>query len=295
MSTIQRRRFLALSAAMASLPGCKTSPRLTVASKDSVEQRLLAEIACQLLEKKLEARLERNFGISGSMVAYQSVQAGGIDLYPEYTRIAYKVLLKQIEQSDEGLILEVMRRSLKLNAQAGCLPFLGFQNVYTAVVLADHPTLASVASLSQAAAFKNGWRLGCTSEFAQSSEGYTELKQRYALAESSGTRIEPINQLYFSLREHRLDILITGSTDPRLGQSKYRVLIDDLGIFRPNFCCFLYREEAALKYPSILPVLESLSGKLDTTTMIRLNAEVEIEKRGFASVAASFLASAKLA
>jgi osmoprotectant transport system substrate-binding protein len=295
MSISKRRHFLTLSAGLTALSSCQSSPRLTVASKDSIEQRLIAEIASQLLEKKLEARLERNFGISGSMVPYQSLQAGGVDLYPEYSRIAFKVLLKETEQADPGLMLEVMQRGFKLNAQAHCLPFLGFENVYTAVILADHPTLGTMVSLSEAANFRDGWRLGCTSDFAQSTEGYTELKQRYALPESSGTRIEPIDQLYFNLRERRLDILITGSTDPRLRQMNYRTLADDLGVFGPNHCCFLFREETALKYPSVRPVLESLSGKLDTPTMIGLNSQVEIEKRDFASVAAGFLSRSKLA
>jgi len=295
MSTPKRRQFLALSAGLAAFSSCQSSPRLTVASKDSAEQHLIAEIASQLLEKKLEARLERNFGISGSMVAYQSLQSGGVDLYPEYSRIAYKLLLKEPEQADQGLLLEVMRRGFKTNAQAHCLPFLGFQNVYTAVVLASHPTLGTVVSLSEAAASRDGWRLGCTSEFAQSTEGYNELKQRYALPESGGTRIQPINQLFFHLNERRIDILITGSTDPRLRQMNYRPLADDLGVFGPNHCSLLLREEIALKYPSVLPVLESLAGKLDTPTMIGLNSQVELDKRDFASVAAGFLTRSKLA
>lgn len=294
MSILHRRRLLALSAA-AALTGCKSTPRLTVASKDSIEQRLVAEIACQLLEKKLSARLERNLGITGSMVTYQTMQGGTIDLYPEYTRIAYKVLLKATEQADEGLMLDVMKKGFEANAQASCLPFLGFSNVHTAVVMADHPLLAGVPNLSAAASFENGWRLGCTSDFAQSAEGYTELKQRYRLPESGGTRIESINQLYFGLRDRRVDIIITGSTDPRLRDPKYRTLEDDLRIFSPNYCSLVYRQEAALKYPSILPVLTSLSGKLDTPTMISLNAEVEIEKRAFAGVAAEFLAKSGLA
>jgi glycine betaine/choline ABC-type transport system substrate-binding protein len=295
MSNPSRRQALAFTAGMTALFSCQTTPRLTVASKDSVEQRLLAEIVCQLLEKKLAARLERNFGLAGSMAAYQSLQGGVIDLYPEYTRIAYKLLLKAPEQADQGLMLEVMRRGLAANAQANCLPFLGFNNIHTAVVMADHPVLAKLATLTEAAAFKNGWRLGCTSEFAQSTEGYTELKQRYALAESGATRLEPINQLYFGLRERRVDILITGSTDPRLRDSQYRTLADDLGVFSPNYCCLFYRQDAARNYPSILPVLESLSGRLDTPTMIGLNAEVELEKRSFDSVAAEFLAKSSLA
>jgi glycine betaine/choline ABC-type transport system substrate-binding protein len=103
-----------------------------------------------------------------------------------------------------------------------------------------------------------------------------------------------VNQLYFGLRDKRIDILITGSTDPRLKETRYKTLTDDLNVFSPNYCCFFYRKEVALKYPSILPVLTSLSGKLDTVTMQALNGEVEVNKRGFEEVAVEWLNREKL-
>ncbi len=290
---LSRRKFVAALPAVL-LSSCQSTPRLTVGSKDSVENRLVAEIASILLQRKLSARLERNFGITGSTVAYTTLQGGGIDLYPEYSRIAYKVLLKTVEQADLGLMLDVMNRELDVNAQASALPFLGFQNQYTPVVMADNPMFFAINTLSQAAESKTGWRLGCTSDFAQSAEGYVELKQRYRLMESAGTRLEPVNQLYFGLRDRRIDILITGSTDPRLKESRYKILTDDLNVFNPNYCTLFYRKDVALKYPSILPVLTSLSGKLDTVTMQALNGEVEVNKRGFEEVAVEWLTREKL-
>jgi len=288
----KRRTFLATS--LAGLTACQSTPRLRLGSKESVESRLISEIAGQLLEKKLNARLERNLGIVGSTIPYQTLQGGGIDLYPEYTRIAYKVLLKAVEQADTGLMLDVMNREFDINAQAACLPFLGFQNNYTAVVMADNPMFFSINTLTDAAQRSVGWRLGCTSDFAQSPEGYNELKLRYGLSESSGTRLESINQLYFGLRDKRIDMLITGSTDPRLKDARYKEIADDQAVFSPNYCTLVYRKEVALKYPSILPVLQSLSGKLDSVAMQKLNGEVEINKRGFEEVVTEWLSAEKL-
>jgi glycine betaine/choline ABC-type transport system substrate-binding protein len=290
---LNRRDFLAASS-MVGLTACQSTPKLIVGSKDSVENRLLFEITAQLLEGKLKARLDRRAGLMGSSVPYQSMQGGDMDLYPEYTRIAFKVLLKAQEQADSGLMLEELRRGLGTNAQASCLPFLGFQNTYTAVVLADNVNFSTIRTLSEACATSGGWRLGCTSDFAQSSEGYADLKLNYKLEEQNGTRLEPINQLFFGLRERRIDILITGSTDPRLTDSRYRVLADDLNVFSPNGCTLIYRNDAAKKYPSILPVLQSLSGKFTSESMQKLNGEVEIQKRGFAEVAAEWLKKEKL-
>ncbi len=290
---LKRRAFIA-TPGLAIISSCNSTPKLKIGSKDNVESNLLSEIMSQLLEKKLKARTERSFGIPGATVLYQSLQGGDMDLYPEYSRMAFKVLLKLVEQLDEGLMLDVLQKGLQRNAQSSCLPFLGFENTYTAVIRADNFNFSSINTLSEAAESKNGWRLGCTSDFAQSPEGYDDLKSRYKIQESGGTRLEPVSQLYFGLREKRIDILITGSTDPRLNDPQYRILADDQKVFSPNRCMLVYRQEAALKYPSILPVLQSLSGKLDNTTMTRLNGEVEINKRGFAEVAAEWLTKSGL-
>jgi glycine betaine/choline ABC-type transport system substrate-binding protein len=291
---LKRRAFLA-APALSLLPSCNSTPKLKIGAKDNVESNLISEIISQLLEKKVQARLERRFGIPGSAVVYQSLQAGDMDVYPEYSRIAFKVLLKLVDQLDDALMLDVLQKGFQAQAQANCLPFLGFENTYTAVIRADDFNFSNIGNLSQAAEAKSGWRLGCTSDFAQSPEGYNELKFRYKIQESSGTKLEPVNQLYFGLRDKRIDILITGSTDPRLTDPRYRILEDDQRVFSPNRCMIVYSQAAALKYPSILPVLQSLSGKLDQATIQALNREVEIDKRGFAEVAVAWLAKSGLA
>jgi len=291
---LKRRAFLA-APGLTFLSGCTSTPKLKIGAKDNVESNLISEIISQLLEKKLQARLERQFGIPGSTVVYQSLQGGDMDVYPEYSRIAFKVLLKLVEQLDDGLMLDVLQKGFQAQAQANCLPFLGFENTYTAVIRADDFNFSNITNLSQTAERKSGWRLGCTSDFAQSAEGYNELKYRYKIQESNGTRLEPVSQLYFGLRDKRIDILMTGSTDPRLTDPRYRVLEDDQRVFSPNRCMIVYSQAAALKYPSILPVLQSLSGKLDHVTMQGLNREVEINKRGFAEVAVEWLTKAGLA
>lgn len=294
MNMWKRRAFLVVPG-IGLLGSCTSTPKLIVGSKEGVEGTLLSEIVCQLLERKLKARIERRFNVKGSTAMYQALQEGQIDIYPEYSRIAFKVLLKVVEPIDEAMTMESLRKGFHTNALSDCLPFLGFQNTYTAVVLAENFNFNGIQTLSQAAESKAGWRLGCTSEFAQSTEGYTELKRHYKLEESAGTRLEPVNQLFFGLREKRIDILITGSTDPRLKDTKYRTLADDQKLFSPNRCLLLHREDAALKYPSILPVMRSLSGKVDNATIEKLNGEVEINKRSFAEVAGEWLTQTKLA
>jgi glycine betaine/choline ABC-type transport system substrate-binding protein len=291
---MNRRRFLYATAAAATYSGCTTTPKLILGSKDSIENRLLGEIVSQLLEAKLKARLDRRFGITGSTVLYQSLQGGDMDIYPEYTRVAFKVLLHHEEVADRDLMLQAMRKDLATYAQASCTGFLGFDSSYALVALADNLNFSSVTKLSELGANGAAYRLGCTSDFAQSPEGYNELKLRYKLPEAGATRIEPINQLFFALRDHRVDLVVTTITDPRLTDKRYKVLQDDLGALGPNLVSLVYRKEPMVKYPEVEPLLESLAGRIDNPAMQALNAEVEINKRGFTEVAAEWLKQSKL-
>jgi len=49
------------------------------------------------------------------------------------------------------------------------------------------------------------------------------------------------------------------------------------------------RKEVLDKNPKLGPVLESLSAKLDSETMQKLNAAVDVDKKSMESVAAEFL------
>lgn len=288
-----RRAFLATPGVVL-LSGCKRTAKVKVGGKSGVEGALLCEIVSQLLERKLSAQSERRLNISGANAVYQALQNGDVDVYPEYTRTAFKVLLKTVEPIDLQMAIDKLQKEFRTIAQAEWLPFLGFENIHTAVVRADDPAFAKINTLTEAGRDRTGWKLGCSSEFAQSPEGYQSLKGSYQIPERTGTRLEPVSQLYFGLADKRVDMLITSSTDPRLKSNKYKVLADDLKVFSPNRAALLFRQETGTKYEAVRPVLESLSGKIDNATMRDLNGEVELNKRGLAEVALEWLTKIKL-
>ena len=67
-------------------PARAEKPRaLVVGSKQFTEGRLLSEILAQLLEARTDLRVVRRMDLGGSRVVFSALQAGEIDLYPEYT------------------------------------------------------------------------------------------------------------------------------------------------------------------------------------------------------------------
>ena len=75
--------------------GCETGAQtrpIVVGGKSFTEGYLLAEMMAQILEERgFEVR--RRTGLGGTLVAFQALQSGEIDVYPEYTGTVSQVIL----------------------------------------------------------------------------------------------------------------------------------------------------------------------------------------------------------
>ena len=67
---------------------------ITVGTKNFNESYLLGEIMAQLLEVE-GFEVERKFGLGGTLVCYESLLNGEIDIYVEYTGTIAQVILKE--------------------------------------------------------------------------------------------------------------------------------------------------------------------------------------------------------
>jgi glycine betaine/choline ABC-type transport system substrate-binding protein len=299
---MQRRKFLTSSAIGATgllsvlgSAGCAKKPEVAVASKEGTEQMLVGEIVSLLLEKKAQAKVNRllSFGLSSSI--NQAMGTGDIDVYPEYAHVAYRSYFKVDEPIDPAMSLEKLQKEFRSNKRAEFLAPLGFENNYTAIIMADHPRFASIQSLTEAASDESGWRLGFFREFSQGGDGYNFFKSTYRFTESAAPQVNSFEALFRALEERQLEILIACSTDARLKNPKFKALTDDKNIFARNWASLVVRQEMLDKNPSVLPLLNSLSGKISSQTMQDLNGRVDLDKRPIAEVAADWVAKSGLA
>lgn len=274
------------------LAACSGALKATAGSKDGAEGMILAEIGSILLERKLKAKVTRRLGLGNAQALFQAVQNMDVHFYPEYSHLGYRVYFKAEEPMDPGMSTEKLRGLFRANSMTEWLDPFGFESNHCVVVRADDENFANKTTLSEAAADKTGWKLGFTSDFSQSPEGYTLLKTSYQVAERVAPRIEPVGQLYFGLNEKRIDMLITTSTDPLAKDAKYKTLEDDKATFKGNRGAFLLHGPTAEEKPELAQTLRLLSGKIDSATMLRLNGEVLVKKRAVAEVAAEWLNSA---
>ena len=77
------------------------SEQIAVGSKNFTESYVLAEVMAQMLESR-GIRVERKFGFGGTLVAFEALQAGDIDVYAEYTGTISQVILGAAIALDGG-------------------------------------------------------------------------------------------------------------------------------------------------------------------------------------------------
>ena len=252
---------------------------VTVGSKTFTESYLLAEMLAQLLESRNVA-VERRTGLGGTLVAFQALVSGEIDVYPEYSGTLAQVILELPGDPDET---ELAAALAPLGVEL--LPRLGFNNTYALAVKPQTATRYGLASIADLADHPQ-LRLGFSHEFRDRADGWPGLKQTYDLPQDS-SGIEH-GLAYQALLEDAIDVTDAYSTDGDLLRYDLVVLADDRGFFPSYFAA-----------PVALGVLDAdtkaalslLAGRLDDTTMRALNAQVVVEGRTFAEVAGTFLSA----
>jgi osmoprotectant transport system permease protein len=258
-------------------------PVVRVGSKSFTESYILAELVARMLEQTGEARVERRFGLGGTGITYTALASGHIDVYPEYTGTISRAILKD----PAATTLPAIRARLDGVGLVVSEP-LGFDNTYALAVArptASRLGLRTIGDLRAhprlTAAFDPG--------FLERDDGWPGLRRHYGLAFRDVRTVEHA-LAYRALTSGVVDVIDVFSTDGQLAREDVVVLADDRGFFPDYAAVLLARRTLAERLPRAWAAVERrLAGRLDTATMARLNAEVDLDGRAVAAVAAAFL------
>jgi osmoprotectant transport system permease protein len=263
---------------------------LVVGSKPFTENRLLAEIMAQLIEARLEVPVERRTNLGGTMVVFEALRSGAIDLYPEYTGTGWIVLLQKTErQTDKLHVYDVVRRESQERWGLVWLSVFGFNNSYALAVRRPFAEEHQLTRISQLPAVASQIRAGVSHEFLAREDGFPGLEKHYGLV-IPGLRGMEHGLAYEAIQAGEVDLVDTWTTDGKLKRFDVVVLEDDLSFFPPYDAAPLVRADTLAEYPELGPVLEELAWTLPDARMMALNAAIEVDLKGFEEVAAQFLA-----
>lgn len=274
---------------VASFVGCRPQRSLVIGSKSFPESRLLASMFA-ILAEDAGIPVEQRTSLGGTLVAFNALLTGEVDVYPEYTGTGYIEILKRKGSTDSQRVLAEVREEFARRWHLRWLDPLGFDNSYALAMRSETAERLGLRTLSHLAAQSKGLVFGSSHEFLARQDGYIGLRALYGI-DFGEVRAMQHGLAYEALRESRVDVVDVYSTDGKLYGANLRVLQDDRHFFPPYQAAPLVREEALARFPRLRSVLESLRDRLDDREMQRLNHEVETRRRDFGAVALEFLRS----
>jgi osmoprotectant transport system substrate-binding protein/osmoprotectant transport system permease protein len=258
-------RFLLLLILFASITA--NGNPVIIGSKKFTESYVLGEIAKRTLTDA-GITAEHRQGMGGTIILWQALRDGQIDVYPEYTGTITQEILK----SDHSLSLEEIRESLA-KFGVGMTEPLGFNNTYALVMQRSEAQRLGVRTISDLRKHPE-LKIGITHEFLDRQDGWRPLRERYALPQHNVIGIDHALG-YSALANGSIDIKDAYSTDAKIEQNDLVVLEDDLQFFPKYEAVFLFRQSMSA---DAIAALRRLEGTLDERRMIRLNAEAERTK-----------------
>lgn len=269
--------------------GCSSNPPVSIGSKGFTEQRILAEMAAQLLEAD-GVPVDRVVEFPDGVPPFSAIQEGIVDTYIEYTGTAL-LAMGQPLLNDSQASYDLAQASAAEVDLEWLVP-LGYSNDYVLAVTPETAARYELSTISDLTELSVPPRFGVDQEFLRRPlDGFDALTDRYGLITNSDVLVaEDKQELYQALRSGQVDVVEGFATDPQIRDFDLVVLEDDLGFLPAYDAAMLARTDVVDRYPELAQVLAQLDGALDADTVSSLIAQVDFEGRDAKVVASEELA-----
>ena len=240
---------------------------VVVGSKKFTESYVLGEIAQRSL-KDAGIPAEHRQGMGGTIILWQALRGGQIDMYPEYTGTISQEILKP----DGAVTVQQIAEQLAKDG-IGITESLGFNNTYALVMRRDRAEKLGVRTISDLRS-RPALKFGLTHEFMDRKDGWRPLATEYQLNPTSLVGIDH-SLGYQALTNGTVDVKDAYSTDAKIAELDLITLEDDRKFFPRYDAVFLFRKTLA---PDAINTLRKLEGTIDEKKMTDLNAAAERTK-----------------
>ncbi len=260
---------------------------VTIGAKTFTEQYILANILGQWIEQETGHDVTQRQSL-GSMVAFDALAAGDIDLYVDYSGTLWANEMGQDTLGiDRASVLAEVRSFLLETYGIQIAARLGFENAYAVAIrteAADREGLSRISDLPPVAP-----RLSMAGDYEFFSRPeWTALRDTYGLEFREQRTMDPA-LMYQAAAEGAVDAISAFTTDGRITAYSLRILEDDRAAIPPYDALILVSARLVREQPEIVQALALLEGSIDVDTMRRMNFDVDEHGAEPSEVAATYL------
>jgi len=281
--------FIITLIALLSLTACSGEKRtVVIGSKEFTEQVILREMMAALIEDNGDIEVEQKF-LGGTLICFESLKNGEIDLYAEYTGTALTAILKREPMTDPQAVYDTVKEAFAEQHELIWLKPLGFNNTYTITMRKAQAEELGVKRISDLEVHKDKLASGFTHEFMEREDGYPGLVKHYGWSLGKEPKGMDPGLMYKAIAEGDVDLICGFATDGRIAAFDLVMLEDDKVFFPPYYAAPVVRSDTLDKHPELEGILNKLADRIDNKTMAQLNYEVDEKGRQASDVAREFL------
>jgi osmoprotectant transport system substrate-binding protein len=268
-------------------PATPNGPVITIGTKNFTEQFILGELYAQALRANgFRVRLKSDIG--ASEIVDRALTAGSLDMYPEYTGVMLSELAGNRERPSSAAAAYRDAKAFQEKRGFTLLAMTPFSDQNALAVTPGFARRHRLRSIGDLARLPGTVEVGAPPEFRTRFEGISGLRQLYGL-DRIGVRVLLIGEQYSELDRGRISVANVFTTDGQLEAGRYTLLSDPRALFAFQNVAPVVRKDLVRRYPRLRAVLDSVSVKLTTAAMRRMNADAVQRKRPPAVVASRFL------
>src|SRR5215211_1398771 len=258
---------------------------ITVGSKEFTEQLVLGQIAIQALENA-GATVNDQTRLAGSVAARQALESGDIDMYWEYTGTGWITYLKHTKPINDSQkqYEAVAKEDLEKN-DIKWLPPAPANNTYAIAVRKEAYDKLGVKKLSDFGQLINENPEEATlcvgTEFSTRDDGLPGLEKAYGYQFPRNNLVKIDEGLIYQATDKgdKCNFGEVFATDGRIEGLGLEVIEDDKSFFPFYNPSLNVRKQVIDENPQIEKIFAPISEKLDTDTLQKLNAQVDVEGR----------------
>ncbi|MEV7286189.1 ABC transporter substrate-binding protein [Streptomyces sp. NPDC093252] len=266
---------------------------VVVGSNNFAESTLLADIYGEALKAKgIEVEYRPNIG--SRETTYGLLENGSITVLPEYNGALLSYLDAEAEQESADAVNEAVKA--KLNSELTLLessPAENKDSVSVNAETAEEHGLTAESTLDDLKDIAPEMVIGGSPEFQTRQQGLPGLEEEYGLTFKSFKALDaggPLTQA--ALADNTVQAADIFTTDPTIKKEGFVVLKDPKNLFGfANVTPLVHK--SGLSQEGV-DALNAVSAKLDTATLLELDAQVQLESKDPLDVAQEWLKTAGL-
>ena len=137
-------------------PGDGSAGTIRIGGKDFTEQSIIGEIMATLVEYTSDIKVDRKLYLGGTMICFNALKSGDLDLYAEYTGTGLVNILDREVIPDPDQAYSAVKKDFKDKWDLIWLKPFGFNNTYTLTMRRDHAGELNISTFSDLAGYVRG-------------------------------------------------------------------------------------------------------------------------------------------